>query len=134
VVGQPSLYRVRHDMHPINNTQREELVEGVETLQVVYGEDTNGDQQPNIYRSANQVSDWKNIVSVRIGLLLRSPNDASEILQDTVYTLMGGIKFKSTMANKILRYSVSSTIKNRNRGLQSGYTVCQASFAGCSSI
>ena len=49
-----------------------ELVEGVEDMQVSYGEDTDGDRTADVYRDANAVFDWSAVVSTRIHLLLRS--------------------------------------------------------------
>jgi len=59
---------------------------GVETLQLTYGEDTDGDGAPNRYRPADQVDDFDGVVTVRADLLLvgdrplrqpaRTPGDA----------------------------------------------------------
>lgn len=55
----------------------QELVEGVEDMQVTYGVDTTGDRVPDKYLFAGQAglqttNDWANVVSVRVGLLLGS--------------------------------------------------------------
>ena len=50
----------------------EELVEGVESLQFMYGEDTDNDFAPNAYVPANRVTDWAQVVSVKVSLLMRS--------------------------------------------------------------
>jgi type IV pilus assembly protein PilW len=51
----------------------EELMEGIEDLQVLYGEDTaNGDRIPDVYRKADAVTNWGNVVTIRIGLLART--------------------------------------------------------------
>lgn len=47
----------------------QELVEGIENMQVLYGEDTDGDRVPNVYVGADKIANWRNVVSVRIGLL-----------------------------------------------------------------
>lgn len=53
-----------------------ELVEGVENLQVLYGEDTDNDGVPNYYAPADHSSlDMDDVVSVRISLLLTSLRD-----------------------------------------------------------
>ncbi len=51
------------------------IVPGVETLQIMYGEDTNVpyDFQADRYVNAANVTDWESIVSVRISILVRSP-------------------------------------------------------------
>ncbi|SJM89759.1 Type IV pilus assembly protein PilW [Crenothrix polyspora] len=54
-----------------------QLVDGVEQMQVLYGVDTatDDDSSPNYYVKANLVNDWKNVVSVRISLLLATLDD-----------------------------------------------------------
>jgi type IV pilus assembly protein PilW len=52
----------------------EELVEGIESMQILYGKDTDDpvDRVPNVYVSGDNVGDaaqWLRVVSVRIGLL-----------------------------------------------------------------
>ena len=55
----------------------EELVEGVEDMQILYGENTNNDASNSADRfiPADQVTTWDNVVSVRISLLVRSIED-----------------------------------------------------------
>ena len=51
----------------------DELVEGIEDMQVLYGEDTaSGDRIPDLYRKADAVANWNNVVAIRIGLLART--------------------------------------------------------------
>lgn len=49
-----------------------ELVEGVEDLQLTYGEDTDGDRSVDVYRDAASVVDWEAALSVRVELVLVS--------------------------------------------------------------
>ena len=49
-----------------------EIVEGVENMQITFGEDTSGNRIANVYRDADNVANWDNVVSVKIGLLLRT--------------------------------------------------------------
>lgn len=55
----------------------EELVEGVEDMQVLYGENTNNDNNRAADRfvPADQVADWDKVVSLRITLLVQSLED-----------------------------------------------------------
>lgn len=53
----------------------DEMVEGVEDLQVLYGVDENNDQLVEQYQTAQWVSDkdlWRRVASVRVSFLLRS--------------------------------------------------------------
>jgi type IV pilus assembly protein PilW len=72
--NQPALYwRSR-----VGGTPRtEELVEGVQDMQLCFGEDTDTpiDRIVNVYRPANTVANWANVVSVRVTLLMRSLED-----------------------------------------------------------
>lgn len=67
--GEPALYRSHYD----GNTEDDEvLIDGVEDMQILYGEDTDDDGTPDIYRSAAAVASWADVVSVRVSLLVRS--------------------------------------------------------------
>jgi len=65
----PSLFR------KVDDNSAEELVEGVENMQIRYGEDSSGDGAANVYHDASQVAAWNKVVSVRISLLVRSTLD-----------------------------------------------------------
>ncbi len=64
--GVPSLYR------KIGSGVAEELIEGVENMQILYGMDSDGDGIPNQFLSADNVADFRTVVTVRVALLLRS--------------------------------------------------------------
>lgn len=73
--NQPALYwRSRLGGAP----RTEELVEGVQDMQLCFGEDTDTptDRMVNVYRRANTVVNWANVVSVRVTLLMRSLEDS----------------------------------------------------------
>jgi type IV pilus assembly protein PilW len=65
-----SLYRLRLNQRGL--PQREELVQGVEQLQVLFGSDTDGDGSVNQYQSADSVTDWQRVTSIRLWILVRS--------------------------------------------------------------
>ncbi len=65
--GIPSLYRKIG-----SSADAQELVEGVENMQVVYGEDTSSDGVPDQYQTADNITNFANVVSVRISLMLRT--------------------------------------------------------------
>lgn len=50
----------------------QELVSGIEAMSLQYGEDTDGDQQVDIYRDADAVTGIGDVVSIRLSLLARS--------------------------------------------------------------
>lgn len=56
----------------------QEMIEGVETMQLLYGVDTNNDASPDRYSTADTVgnaADWDNVVAVKIGLLVASVDE-----------------------------------------------------------
>lgn len=93
--GQPALFR------NIDQTGAVEIVEGVENMQILYGEDTNGDGAPDTYINATGVTDMANVVSVRVTLTLRT-------LDDNVVLQTGN-------ADNRLRRDFVTTVAVRNR-------------------
>lgn len=104
VSGEPALWRNEGGVN-------QELVEGVEQMQVLYGIDTDNDQFPNQYVDADNVPDLDDVVSVRIGLLLRSIND--NIAEDPQTYTFNGVT--TTPADRYIRQVFSTTIALRNR-------------------
>lgn len=74
-----------------DSTGEHELVTGVESMQILYGEDTDNprDMTANRYVIASSVGDWLHVVSVRISILVRSPNDVRQTPDTTNYNLLG---------------------------------------------
>lgn len=105
--GLPSLYR------RINSSLATELVEGIEQMQILYGEDTDAtpDGTPNYYTTADQVTDMAKVVSIRLSLLVRTIDDnlASE---PQAYTYNGAT---TTPDDRRLRRVFTTTIAVRNR-------------------
>jgi type IV pilus assembly protein PilW len=68
----------------------EELIEGVESLQILYGEDTTNDGLANSFVDADTVADWSNIISVKFALLMRTVDEnATNDVDTTTYSLLG---------------------------------------------
>ncbi len=68
----PALWRQFHDT---NNVVQQPVVEGVENMQILYGENTAQTGEPASFVNANQVKDWNRVVAVRIILLVRSAEE-----------------------------------------------------------
>lgn len=94
-----------------NGDSPEELVPGVQQLQVLYGEDSSGDLGSDNYVTANNVTNWENVVSVRINLLVASLSD-NVIDEPQTYTFDGTTV---TPTDRRLRQAFTSTIAIRNR-------------------
>lgn len=109
--GRPALFRLSRGV-------AEELVENVENMQVTYGVDTDGDRQVDVFRTADNVPNWGAVRSVRVRLLLVSPDDNLTGAPQTynfVDTNGDGVPDPVTATDRRLRYVFTSTIGLRNR-------------------
>jgi len=99
--GEPALFR-----------NGAEFLDGIENLQILYGEDVDGTGIPNYYVPAGQVTDMDAVISIRLAVVTRSADDF----------LTGGIAQKYnvlgtnvTAPDQRLRQVYTSTIAVRNR-------------------
>lgn len=105
--GTTSLWRRRG----MNAT--EELVEGIEQIQVQYGVDTTGDVIVDEYRTANLVTDWNDVISVSVALLVRSLEQYGTETDQRSYTLLDTTV--TAPADRYLREVFTATASIRNR-------------------
>ena len=69
-----------------------QVIDGVENLQILYGVDSDIDRVADMYIPANTVTantDWPQVVSVRLALLLSSVDNATTVPDTSVYNLLG---------------------------------------------
>ncbi|NJD05835.1 MAG: hypothetical protein FIA97_04975 [Methylococcaceae bacterium] len=105
------------------NAGNERILEGVDSLQILYGIDTDapGDGYANQYRNAAAVtgaSQWAQVVSVRVGLLLNTVDDVSSEADTTNYNLLGtslSAPANTDPARFKRRHPFTFTINVRNR-------------------
>jgi type IV pilus assembly protein PilW len=85
--GMPALWQVTFPGGP------QELVEGVENMQILYGIDDNNDGRVDRYDTADKVTSWGSVVAARVSLLLSTVNTTgtvTELGKDTnTYLLLG---------------------------------------------
>jgi len=108
--GEPALFVRENGTEPAADG---DLVEGVENMQILYGEDTDVafDGSANKYVPADAVGDWSRVVSVRISLLLRSAED-NVVSAPQTYTYNDS---EVTSSDRHLRRVYTTTIGLRNR-------------------
>lgn len=120
-----SLYRkylnVASSASAVSN--REELLEGVESMQLLYGIDSDGDGIANQYVKADDTGfggDWQSVVTVRVGLLFASENglrapgeldDKTYLVANTSIGAKGGVTHAQ---DRRKRYVSSMTVSLRN--------------------
>lgn len=89
-----------------------ELIEDVWDMQIEYGRDTNADGAADSYGNATAVgTNWQQVVSARISLLLTSP-DSNVVTSSQTYNFNGAAVAAS---DKRLYQVLTSTIAVRNR-------------------
>ena len=89
----------------------EELVEGVENMQITYGLDADNNQTADSYVTAAGVSatNWHNVVSLRLDLLVNSVDGVSPT--PVAYNYAGG---NTTPTDRLLRHEFITVINLRN--------------------
>ncbi|USD22092.1 PilW family protein [Microbulbifer variabilis] len=106
--GRPSLFREV-------NGEQQELLEGVEDMQITYGLDINDDDVIDAYQTAEKIGsilDWKKVSTVRLDLLVASIEDS--VLQEAQpYTFDG--KVINNPGDRRLRQVFTSVVTIRSR-------------------
>lgn len=114
--GNPALFLQENTATPV------ELVDGIENMQILYGEytdsppDTNKENwAPRIYRKAPDVVDWSKVVSARIGILARTLNDKGTDKDNTAYDIDGdGVTDFTAPGDRYRRRVFQATVQLRN--------------------
>ena len=103
--GVPSLKRVTLT----GSTMRtDELAQGVESMNILYGEDINGDGDIQKFVTADNVTDWSNVLAVRFYLTFRSQIE----FYDSDYEItLNGVDYD----DRYLRQIANVTVRLRNR-------------------
>lgn len=121
--GEPALYR------KVNDQPAEELISGVENMQLEYGLDDDivfvgseceideeGDGEVDRYETASDISDsgceWNRVIGAKLSLLIRSESDQ---LRPDDYTLAFAGDDSKQFTDGRLRHVVNSTISFRNK-------------------
>ncbi|MGD9983122.1 MAG: PilW family protein [Porticoccaceae bacterium] len=113
--GEPALFRRTHHAAGVNGVETLELVEGVENMQILYGEDLDGDRLADVYRTSDAVADWADVVAARVGLLLRTVESGRQENDTAIYELLGTNVTPLAADARRHRRVFTTTIALRNR-------------------
>jgi len=116
--GAPALFRLRLQRIGADESrfEPEELVEGIDTMQVRYGLDTDNDRQVDAWQSADVVdaaNNWDAVVSVEISLLARATEEYGVETDTTTYEV-GGMQF-TPAEDRRFRQVFTTIVGLRNR-------------------
>ena len=121
--GEPALFRYDYRLGTAGAVF-EELVEGIENMQLLYGEDLNpadDDIQPTQYITANNITNPDNVVSVRISLLVRTPAELNRPQAPSNHQLLGVDNNTwvdiTSQNDRRVRKVFTTTIFMRNKGV-----------------
>ncbi len=120
----PALFRRELSQTAAADTA-EELVEGIESLQILYGINADNDNKKTVdaYVVADDVGDWSLVISVRISVLVQSIEDGMMPAPQTYVfngvTYNGGAGNRALPEDNRLRRVFTSTITLRNRAVGS---------------
>jgi type IV pilus assembly protein PilW len=120
----PALFRRELSQTAAADTA-EELIEGIESLQILYGINADNDNKKTVdaYVTADQVGDWSRVISVRISVLVQSIEDG--MLPAPQPYVFNGVTYDGAAGNgdlpedNRLRRVFTSTITLRNRAVGS---------------
>ena len=99
--GEPALFR-----------NGQEFLDGIEDLQVLYGEDTDDNDVADYYVNATDVVDMTRVISIRFAVVVRSEDDDLNEGAAQTYSVLGSSR---TAGDSRLRQVYTSTVTLRNR-------------------
>jgi type IV pilus assembly protein PilW len=110
--GEPGLFRQTGATQPA-----ELIIDGIQALQVAYGEDTNSDHVADNYYSADNVTNWFDVVSVTLAMLVRSEESGTNVDANTYPLLNVGLGGRTLgpYNDRRQRMVFTNTVALRNR-------------------
>lgn len=119
-----------HNQNPDGNSQSVPLVPDIEAMQFLYGEDTDNDGTINRYVTASTVSNWDQVRSVKVGLVVRSSSESASSASSKTFNLFGtgyaagnaapsgdSASVFTNTSDRRLRHNYTSEFSVRNRPL-----------------
>ncbi|MBA4285904.1 MAG: hypothetical protein C0434_10280 [Xanthomonadaceae bacterium] len=99
----PTLSMLELDRSSLTTAQ---LVDGIETLAFAYGLDSDDDQQVDRYREAAAVSDWRQVLSVRVSFVARG-DELDNVIDTSEYALTASRCYGPASSTCASRYSAA---------------------------
>jgi type IV pilus assembly protein PilW len=109
--GEPALFRERLDTGGPGNAV--ELADGIENMQILYGVAAGVGRNADTYVTAENVTNWDQVVSVRIALLYRTDDRITDVAEARAFNLAG--TEITTESDRRSRVVGLSTVGIRNR-------------------
>lgn len=113
--SEPALFRITYTQGATGPVT-EELAEGIENMQVLFGIDTGTDNYADRYVTAQDVTSHDKVVALKVALLARTPDEIKQTASSGTYNLLG--TNITTQSDRRLRYVFTTTFKLRNKGVK----------------
>jgi type IV pilus assembly protein PilW len=97
----------------VGNASPQEVVEGVDSFQVKFGVDADSDHRVDSYELASGVTDWTQVIAVRIGVIVRSLDEYGSDLDTQDRTLLDSTF--AAQSDRRMRQVFTTTAMMRNR-------------------
>jgi type IV pilus assembly protein PilW len=104
-------------LYRFDGTTARELVDGVEDLQIEYALDTDDDGVVDAFADPGGVTNWNEVMAVRISLLLNSVDGASSVEAPYNYSPSGTSAITPTSGDLRLRQEFTAMVAVRNNVL-----------------
>ncbi|ABA89396.1 type IV pilus minor pilin PilW [Syntrophotalea carbinolica DSM 2380] len=106
--GEPGLY------YKVSSGVAQEIVGGIESMQITYGIDADSDRDIDSYVTAAGVADWATVLAVRVGLLVASMDEVLRGEVDAAAYTLNGTNIAAANDRR-LRQVFTTTVALRNR-------------------
>lgn len=100
-----------------NDLRPDQLVDGIETLAFAYGLDTNDDLQVDSYREAAAVTDWSQVLSVRVSFVARG-DELDNVTDTTEYAMTASRCYGPATSSCAMKYSAAAARYQRRLVVQ----------------
>jgi len=101
-------------LYRFDGTTAQELVDGVENMQIDFALDTDGNGVIDAFADPGGVTNWDEVMAVRISLLLNSVDGASSVEAPYTYFPAGGSPITPTGGDLRLRQEFTAMVTIRN--------------------
>ena len=100
-----------------NRMETEQLVDGIEMLAFAYGLDTNDDLQVDSYREAGDITNWSQVLSVRVSFIARG-DELDNVVDTTEYAMTASRCYGPATSSCPMKYSAAAARFQRRLVIQ----------------
>lgn len=100
-----------------NDLRPDQLVDGIEMLAFAYGLDTNDDLQVDSYREAGDITNWSQVLSVRVSFIARG-DELDNVVDTAEYAMTASRCYGPSTSSCAMKYSAAAARYQRRLVVQ----------------